>query len=69
MSNDSVIEFFEQLQEARIEAGQCTYCGSEEDTEDNPMEEEVLQDNTVVKSHRDCAVMSNYPTLDDGEVV
>ena len=68
MSSDHVIEFLESLKEARIEAGQCIYCGSAEDTEDNPMEETVLEDNTVWLEHRYCQEMTNYPTLDDGEV-
>ena len=65
MSDDSVITFLEQLREARIEAGQCIYCGSEEDTEDNPMEVTIEPDGVELKAHRYCEVMKNYPTQDD----
>lgn len=65
MSTDGQIEFLESLKEARIEAGQCIYCGSDEDTEDNPMVETVLEDNTVWLEHKYCTVMTNYPTQDD----
>lgn len=69
MADDSVTVFFEQLREARVEAGQCIYCGSDEDTEDNPIEETVLPDNSAILEHKYCEQMTNYPTLDDGEVL
>ncbi len=64
MSNDSIIEFEEQLIEARVELGQCIYCGSEEDTEENPLMDlgdpgDKIPDH---KAHHYCGIVSNYPT-------
>lgn len=73
-TTDYQIEQFEgQLWEARIEADQCVYCGSDEDTELNPLydmgdpgdHEDGGGKIPSYLAHNDCeekGVMKNYPT-------